>query len=195
VKGNIALIQRGSATFNQKTKNALAAGATGVVIYNCSMTATPSTCTNDSFGNWTLIGKDTAGNDLTADLNFAWPVTVGVSYADGEKLRTAAASSTLTETNTVDDYAIESGTSMSCPHAVGVAALVWGAAPTATAADVRNAMTSTAHDLGDSGRDSVFGFGLIDAYAAAKSIAPSKFGSPVTPSEPATGRKVIRRGH
>jgi len=43
VKGNIALIQRGSATFNLKTKNAVAAGAKAVVIYNCSIAATPAT--------------------------------------------------------------------------------------------------------------------------------------------------------
>lgn len=197
VKGNIALIQRGTATFNVKTKNALTAGATAVVIYNCSIAATPSTCGNDSFGNWTLISKLADGvTDSPADLAFGWPVAVGVSYADGEALRTAAANSTLTEANLVDDYAIESGTSMSCPHAVGVAALVWSAAPTASAADVKAAMINTAHDLGPAGQDVAFGFGLIDAFAAAKAIAPSKFGSPVTPvNTPVPGRRVLRRGH
>jgi subtilisin family serine protease len=195
VKGNIALIQRGTATFNQKTKNALAAGATGVVIYNCSLTATPSTCTNDAFGNWTLIGQDAAGKDLPADLAFNWPVTVGISYADGEALRTSS-TKTLTAVNVTDDYAIESGTSMSCPHAVGVAALVWGASLTSTATDVKMAMINTAHDLGTAGQDVAFGWGLIDAFAAAKAIAPSKFGSPITPgTTPVPGRRIIRRGH
>ncbi len=68
VKGNIALIERGTATFNTKTKNAVAAGATGVIIYNCSMAASPSTCGNDDFtGGWTLIGKvDSTGQANSA---------------------------------------------------------------------------------------------------------------------------------
>jgi subtilisin family serine protease len=193
VKGKIALIQRGTATFNLKTKNALTAGATGVVIYNCSKTATPTTCGNDSPGGWTLIGKLADGTtDDPADLAFAWPVTVGISNADGEALRKAA-STTITETNVADDYETLSGTSMASPHAVGVAAVVWGAAPDASAADVRQAMITTAHDLGATGQDTVFGYGLVDAFAAAKALAPAKFGSPITPV-PATGRRILKRG-
>jgi serine protease len=193
VKGNIALIQRGSATFNAKTKNALAAGAVGIVIYNCSKTATPTTCSNDSPGGWTLIGKLADGTtDDPADLAFPWPVAVGISNADGEALRKAT-STTITPTNVADDYATLSGTSMASPHAAGVAAVVWGAAPEASAADVRQAMINTAHDLGATGQDPVFGYGLVDAYDAAKAIAPSKFGSPITPG-PVPGRRILKRG-
>ena len=39
MNGKIALIQRGGATFNAKTKGALTAGAKAVVIYNCSVAA------------------------------------------------------------------------------------------------------------------------------------------------------------
>ncbi len=51
------MIERGNnISFNEKTKNALTAGAAGVVIYNCSMTAAPDTCANDAdFTTWTLI--------------------------------------------------------------------------------------------------------------------------------------------
>jgi len=173
VKGNIALIQRGTATFNAKTKGALAAGAKGVLIYNCSTALTPATCTNDSFGGWSLI-LQVNGADDPADVAFAWPVAVGISYEDGEALRKASAS-TLTETTVADDYEIESGTSMACPHAVGVAALVWSVAPAATAAAVKSAMFNSATDLGTAGRDNTFGFGLLDAYGAARLLNPAAF--------------------
>jgi len=189
VKGNIALIQRGTATFNLKTKNAVAAGASSVLIYNCSKVDSPTTCGNDDFvAGWTLIGKLADGvTDDPADLAFAWPLTVRVNNADGEAIRKDAAA-TITIANVADDYATESGTSMACPHAVGVAALVWSAAPNASATDVKNAIINTAHDLGVTGRDPAFGYGLIDALAAAQSLAPSKFG-------PVPGRRVSHRGH
>jgi len=174
VKGNIALIQRGSATFNLKTKNALAAGAKAVVIYNCSIAATPATCSSDTFGNWTLIGQ-VNGADDPADLAFPWPVAIGISYADGEALRTTSTASALTATTVADDYETLGGTSMACPHAVGVAALAWSAAPSATAAAVKTALFNSATDLGAAGRDTTFGFGLLDAYGAARLLNPGAF--------------------
>ncbi|MEA2343947.1 MAG: hypothetical protein QOF63_2116 [Thermoanaerobaculia bacterium] len=174
VKGNIALIQRGTFSFNLKTKNALAAGAKAVVIYNCSIAATPATCTSELFGNWTLIGQ-LNGADDPADLAFPWPVAIGISYADGESLRTASTASALTATTVVDDYETLNGTSMACPHAVGVAALAWSAAPAASAAAVKTALFNSATDLGAAGRDTTFGFGLLDAYGAARLLNPAAF--------------------
>ncbi|MEA2327194.1 MAG: serine protease [Thermoanaerobaculia bacterium] len=186
VKGNIALIQRGSATFNLKTKNALAAGAKAVVIYNCSIALTPTTCGSDSFGGWTLIGQ-LNGADDPADLAFPWPVAIGISYADGEALRTSSAATALTATTVVDDYETLNGTSMACPHAVGVAALVWSVAPTASASSVKTALFNSATDLGATGKDNTFGFGLLDAYGAARLLNPGAFA--------VHGRLQGRRGH
>ena len=59
-----------------------------------------------------------------------------------------------------------SGTSMATPHVAGVAALVWNNQPGASASDIRQAMTSTAEDLGSAGRDNAFGYGLVNARAA-----------------------------
>ncbi len=58
------------------------------------------------------------------------------------------------------------GTSMAAPHVSGVAALLIAYGNAVTPAEVRAALQDTAEDLGDTGRDDIFGYGLVDAYAA-----------------------------
>jgi serine protease len=59
-----------------------------------------------------------------------------------------------------------SGTSMASPHVAGVAALVWSNHPQCTAAQIRAALNATAQDRGTAGRDTSFGFGIVQAKAA-----------------------------
>lgn len=59
-----------------------------------------------------------------------------------------------------------SGTSMASPHVAGVAALVWSNHPQCTAAQIRSALNRTAQDRGTAGRDTSFGFGIVQAKAA-----------------------------
>jgi serine protease len=63
-------------------------------------------------------------------------------------------------------YHFWQGTSMASPHVAGVAALVIANGYAKTPADVRQAMESTAYDLGSKGRDNYYGYGLINANAA-----------------------------
>jgi serine protease len=58
------------------------------------------------------------------------------------------------------------GTSMATPHVSGVAALLWAADPSLSNAEIRNLMVKTVLDLGDSGRDVEYGYGLVQAYDA-----------------------------
>jgi serine protease len=186
--GKIALIMRGDITFNEKTRNAVAAGAAAVVVYN-----------KDSSGlSFTLIGQncDATGKNCTdkpEDLSFAWPLTVAITQADGEALLQTPGAS-INVVSQTDDYGSLDGTSMACPHVAAVAALAWSVAPTATATAIRQALISTAHDLGDPGVDTLFGYGLVDAYAAAKQLAPALFNPNANPAGDYTGRKVLRRG-
>ncbi len=203
VNGKIALIKRGTLTFHDKAKNAKAAGAVGVVIFN----------KDTSPISWRLVGYvDSTGqpnpavcDDQTSptfnpsschvdpvDAAFDWPVTVGIPQADGQALVDNAKASLTINYRVNDDYAIESGTSMACPHVAGVAATVWSIAPGASADVIKQALTNTAHDLGDPGVDNHYGYGLVDAEAAAKQLNPGAFNP--QPSAP-TGRKPGRRGH
>jgi serine protease len=63
-------------------------------------------------------------------------------------------------------YVISQGTSMACPHAAGVAALLRAVDPDLTPAEIEGILFSTAQDLGAPGRDDAFGHGLLDAFEA-----------------------------
>ena len=65
-----------------------------------------------------------------------------------------------------DSYAFVTGTSFAAPHAAGVLALLRAAYPQATVAQLEQALTTAAVDLGDPGPDSDHGAGLLDAAAA-----------------------------
>ena len=58
------------------------------------------------------------------------------------------------------------GTSAACPQVAGVAALMLSANPNLTASQVRTKLRNTARDLGSTGFDTTYGYGLVNAYAA-----------------------------
>lgn len=62
-------------------------------------------------------------------------------------------------------YVRKSGTSMSTPHVVGLAALVKSEHFHYDATEIRNAILGSAKDLGASGHDRIFGAGLIQGTA------------------------------
>jgi subtilisin family serine protease len=66
------------------------------------------------------------------------------------------------------------GNSFAGPHAAGVAALVFAAAPELPAWTVKGILEETCKDLGEPGRDTEYGAGLLqalDAVRAAKTVA------------------------
>jgi len=65
-----------------------------------------------------------------------------------------------------NSYVHWSGTSLSSPLVAGVAALMLSVDPSLTPGQVADVITESAEDLGDSGWDEDFGWGLIDAEAA-----------------------------
>jgi subtilisin family serine protease len=150
--GKIALIQRGSITFAEKVANTAAAGASAAVIYN----------------NQPGIISGTLGS--------LRPIpTIEISAADGASLLDRMASKDVRASVEVvhTDYLDWSGTSFSAPHVAGVAALLLSVDPTLTPGEVRDAMDSTATDLGNAGYDHRYGFGLVDACGAVATVGGS----------------------
>jgi serine protease AprX len=78
--------------------------------------------------------------------------------------------SATSDSGYLDPNARVQGNSFSGPQAAGVAALILSAAPSTPAWRVREILEATARDLGAPGKDNDFGAGLIDAYAAVKSV-------------------------
>jgi subtilisin family serine protease len=86
----------------------------------------------------------------------------------------------LVGTNCSSGYAAISGTSMATPHVSGVAALILDCNPGLNPAQVYSRLTSTAIDLGSSGRDPQYGYGLVQADDAVVAAGCS-LGSAPTP--------------
>jgi subtilisin len=84
----------------------------------------------------------------------------------GDQVELAAPGVSVYSTLLGESYGYASGTSMASPHVAGAAALVWAAQPSWTNADVRAQLQNTADDLGATGRDPLYGFGLVNAARA-----------------------------
>jgi subtilisin family serine protease len=98
------------------------------------------------------------GGNTGVDLN-------GDGYADG------VLQNTFGDTTVDWAYWFWQGTSMAAPHVSGVAALLLVRNPSLTPDGVRSVLQSTAEDLGTAGWDSTFGWGLVDAEVALRSLA------------------------
>jgi len=67
-------------------------------------------------------------------------------------------------------YNFTTGTSVAAAHVSGVAALILERNPAIDLATLENVLFSTAKDLGTPGRDSMFGYGLVDPYRALNAL-------------------------
>lgn len=71
-------------------------------------------------------------------------------------------------------YTAVSGTSFAAPQVAGVMALLAGAFPNASIADLENAIAASAMDAGTAGPDNAYGAGIVDAAAAYALLASSQ---------------------
>lgn len=87
----------------------------------------------------------------------------------GPQVELAAPGVNISSTYKGGGYKTLSGTSMASPHVAGVAVLVIASGVT-DPAQVRARLQGTADDLGSTGPDQLYGYGLVDAQEAAMGV-------------------------
>jgi serine protease AprX len=75
------------------------------------------------------------------------------------------------QAGTTSGYVTESGTSMATPYVAGAAVLAREVSPSATPAQIRSVLTSTALDVGAAGQDNEYGAGFVDVRALVSSLS------------------------
>ena len=141
--GKVCLIQRGTYDFAVKVNNCAASGGVGAVVYNNVAGSFGGTLGTTVTNIPSVTASDTEGAAMKNQLGQA--ASVGVSPWD---------------------YAYFDGTSMATPHVSAVAAVVWARNLNCTASQLRTSLNLSAKNLGVAGRDSSFGYGLIQARDA-----------------------------
>ena len=126
-----------------------------------------------------LLIVSTAGNTATEELRYpaAFDGVIGVgatnelktleSYSTkGEHVALVAPGASIYTTTAGSIYEEVSGTSFSAPQVTGAAALVWSIAPKLSNKEVREILINSAEDLGQSGKDLEYGYGLLNIEKA-----------------------------
>ncbi len=170
-QGAVALISRGTCSFEIKINNAAAAGAVVAVIYNNAAGAINMSAGGASLPAYSILQAQ--GNALVSFIgaNGATPTTVSFTPAvqqgdvlAGFSLRGPSPNAMLTKPDitapgvniyaaltsgpTENNYGAMSGTSMSSPHIAGAAALIRAVKPAWTPSEVKSALMTTAFDGG-----------------------------------------------
>ncbi len=167
--GKVVLCERGVYSFLEKVEAVQNGGGVAAIVYN------------NEPGNF--LG--TLG-DGTSSI-----VGISISQEDGQYLVANKLGAVATVTSTLEKpasgYEAWDGTSMATPHVAGVAALVWSANPAWTNVEIREALSATAVDLGPTGRDVMFGYGLVqalDALVYLGGVEPTPTPTPTETEEP-----------
>lgn len=161
--GKIALIKRGKLTFTEKVKQAEAAGAVGVIIYNNEKghfqaaiqeeTKIPAVTISKKDGEWLKKQAKQSSywvetmhhqqQDQMTDFSSRGPVTANWSI----KPEIVAPGANITSTIPNDQYQTLQGTSMAAPHIAGALALLKEAHPEWTPAQLKGALLTQAKPL------------------------------------------------
>jgi serine protease len=156
LSGNIALLRMDPAfPFGEAFGNVVRGGAAGIVVVNGE-------------SRFYYSNVNPAG---------VAPPMASIGNDDAERLTPGT---TVRIAESFGDYRFGYGTSFAAPHVAGVAALLRSLAPNARAATIRTALAMSARDAGTPGRDDEYGWGIVDAFAAAQLLAPERLPPPAS---------------
>jgi len=109
-----------------------------------------------------IVGASTSGDGRASFSNFGNYVDL---FAPGENIYSTYNASD-------HSYAVLSGTSMACPIAAGVGAMIFSNNPGITPDQVEDILKSSCADLGAQGVDLIFGYGRVNLNAAMHTAPP-----------------------
>jgi subtilisin family serine protease len=156
--GTSAIAQECNWAVNQGVVVTVAAGNSGS---GCCTVETPGDATNVI----TVAASDKS--DGLASFSSRGPTTDGRTKPDvaapGVSIYAASAGTSCSDVGM-------SGTSMATPHMAGVSALMLDARGSATPTQIKNCIGASAIDKYNTGKDALWGWGRVDAYAAVNQV-------------------------
>jgi subtilisin family serine protease len=176
------LDRRGSGFFSDVAAGIDWAVANGLDIVNMSLGGGKSTvmevaCENaEGAGLLLIAASGNSGDGSTATTEISYPaaepsvVAVGATNSSdnlasfsstGPHLEVSGPGVSVESAWAGGGYKTISGTSMACPHAVGLAALIWEEMASPTGSSVRSELQKRVRDLGPDGHDNGYGYGVV----------------------------------
>jgi type VII secretion-associated serine protease mycosin len=153
-----------------------------------------------AFAKDVVVVACTGNTSASADTEVWYParepgvLAVGGMERDGQKLWSGsitgketvvtAPATQLVGARAGGGYWRVQGTSFAAPMVSGTAALIRSRWPTMPAGEVINRIIKTAKDRGPAGRDTTFGYGIIDPAGALTAEVPAVAGNPLDTSPP-----------
>ncbi|MGH1386643.1 S8 family peptidase [Kordia sp.] len=151
--------------------------------FGSSSLRTPSDRATTAYNTFSVGALDASGATI-ASYSSRGPSTCTADPLLAIKPEVVARGSSVRSSVPGGGYSNFNGTSMATPHVAGAVALLRQVDPNATVDQIKDALMSTAIDLGTAGQDNNYGHGLIDVCAAAQVLSPCPVSLNITTNVP-----------
>ncbi len=151
----------------EKTLEVFIYPSSGVGVYTNNITPVDAVFGHAAVPNALAVGAiaaDDPGNDDIELFSSHGPSTISYPTSESRSKPDICGIDGVSVTGSGGFPSTFYGTSAAAPHVAALAAQSWGAFPDKTGDEVRDALKSSAVDLGTAGFDNVFGYGRADAW-------------------------------